>query len=138
MHLLYLDDSGSARNPEEEYFVLGGISVFEGQVHRVTIELDQIAESIDPADPHGIEFHASEIFSRRIPPWKGMSRQEAQGVIIAVLRTFDNLYGSARAFACSVHKASFPSQDPVELAFEDLCNRFDLYLRRLREEGDRL
>ena len=33
MHLLYLDDSGSAGNQNEEYFVLGGLSVFEAQAH---------------------------------------------------------------------------------------------------------
>lgn len=66
-----------------------------------------------------------------------MSRDEAQGVIIAVLDVFRQSYDTARAFACAVHKASFPGRDPVELAFEDLCSRFDRYLARLRGEGDR-
>ena len=30
-----------------------------------------------------------------------------------------------------MHKKSFPNSDPMELAFEDLCSRFDLYLARL-------
>ncbi|GAG28924.1 unnamed protein product, partial [marine sediment metagenome] len=33
MHLLYLDDSGSTGNPNEEYLVLGGVSVYEAQPH---------------------------------------------------------------------------------------------------------
>ena len=66
-----------------------------------------------------------------------MSREEAQGVIKAVLDVLRRSYDSARAFACAVHKASYPDKDPMELAFEDLCSRFDIYLRRLRSEGDR-
>lgn len=47
-------------------------------------------------------------------------------------------YETARVFACAVEKASLqPGTDPVELAFEDLCSRFDIYLSRLRQQGDR-
>lgn len=137
MHLLYLDDSGSAANPNEEYLVLGGVSVFESQASWITQELDNLAAGIQPADPHAVEFHASEIFARRIAPWQGMSREEAQGVIKAVLGVLRRSYDSARVFACAIHKPSFPGQDLMELAFEDLCSRFNLYLRRLQAQGDR-
>ncbi len=137
MHLLYLDDAGSAKNPNEDYLVLGGVSVFESQAHWITQKLDQLAQSIHSGEPHDVEFHASEIFSRRTGPWRGMSREESQGVIKAVLGILPQSYDSARAFACAVHKASYPGRDPMELAFEDLCSRFDLYLSRLRNEGDR-
>jgi len=137
MHLLYLDDAGSANNPNEEYLILGGVSIYESQAQWVTQELDKLAQSIQPADPYSLEFHASEIFARRMAPWRGMSHEEAQGVIKAVLDVLRRSYDSARAFACAVHKASYPDKDPMELAFEDLCSRFDIYLRRLRSEGDR-
>src|ERR1017187_1329966 len=65
MHLLYLDDAGSAGNKNEEYLVLGGISVFEAQASFLTNELDKIASGFSATNPHDIEFHASEIFSRR-------------------------------------------------------------------------
>ena len=42
MHLVYLDDAGSASNPNEQYLVLGGVSVFEAQPHWVTRELDKL------------------------------------------------------------------------------------------------
>lgn len=137
MQLLYLDDSGSANNPNEDYLVLGGVSVYEDQAPWITSELDKLAQSIHPADPHSVEFHAAEIFARRKPPWRNMSREEAQGVIKAVLGVLHRSYESARAFACAVHKASFPGRDPVELAFEDLCSRFEMYLNRRRSEGNR-
>jgi hypothetical protein len=137
MHLLYLDDAGSVPNKDEQYLVLGGVSVFEAQADFLTRELNKLAQSIEPADPDSVEFHASEIFSRRHSPWQRMSRDEARGVIRAVLQILARSYNSARAFACAIHKDSFPLNDPLELAFEDLCSRFDLYLSRLRAEGDR-
>ncbi|MBJ7899343.1 MAG: DUF3800 domain-containing protein [Cyanobacteria bacterium RI_101] len=137
MHLLYLDDAGSAANRNEEYFILAGVSVFESQINWFTQELDRLAQSIEPANPSQIEFHASEIFSRRVTPWNSMSREDAQGVIKAVLQVLAKSYDNTRVFACAVHKASYPSRDPVELAFEDLCSRFNRYLSRLRASGDR-
>lgn len=137
MHLLYMDDAGSAGNPKEEYLILGGVSLFESQVHWITEQLNELAESICPGDPHSVEFHASEIFRRHDAPWRGMTREEAQGTIKAVLGIMRESYESARIFACAVHKASYPGKDPMELAFEDLCSRFDLYLNRRRSEGGR-
>jgi len=137
MYLLYLDDSGSAANANEDYLVLGGVAVYEAQANWFTQELDKLAETIDAANPHGVEFHASEIFSRRAGPWKGMTKAEAQGVILGVLDVLRRSYQSAAAFACAIHKPSYPNRDPVELAFEDLCSRFDMYLQRLRGTGDR-
>ena len=135
LHLLYLDDAGSASNAAEDYLVLGGVSLYEAQADWVTRELDTLAEDLCPADPHSVEFHASEIYARRVPPWKSMTREEARGVIRAVLQILADSYDTARAFACAVHKKSFPNDDPMQKAFEDLCSRFDLYLQRLRAAG---
>ena len=137
MHLLYLDDSGSVQNQQEEYIVLGGISIFESQCHYLTTELDKLAQSIDPQNYKDIEFHASEIFSRRNPPWNILRKDEAQGIIKAVLKIVANSYDSANIFACAIHKKSFPAQDSLNHAFEDLCQRFDTYLSNLNAAGDR-
>jgi len=66
-----------------------------------------------------------------------MSKEEAQGIIVSVLRILSKSYDSAVAFACAIHKRSYLNDDPVELAFEDLCSRFDIYLSTLRNTGDR-
>lgn len=137
MHLLYLDDAGSAANRNEDYFVLGGVAVYEAQTDWFTQELNRLASSIDSSDPLSVEFHASEIFGRRKDPWRAFSREEAMGIIKGVLGVLRRSYESARIFACAVHKASYPDTDPVELAFEDICSRFNLYLRRNSHEGDR-
>lgn len=137
MHLLYLDDSGSPANASESYFVLGGISIFEAQAELFTREPDKLAASIDSSNPYGVEFHASGIFSRRTQPWKSMSIDEARGIVKAVLRIVADSYDSTRLFACAVEKASAGGIDSVESAFEDLCSRFELYLTRLKNKGDR-
>ena len=89
-----------------------------------------------PKTPHSVEFHASDIYARRSPVWKGLTKEEARGTIKSVLDVLAGAYESARAFACVVHKASYPNQDTMEIAFEDLCSRFDRYLQRLRAGGD--
>ena len=136
MHLLYLDDSGSAGNRDENHLVLGGFSVFERQIHWMTSELDQLAKRLYPAQPSAVEFHASEMFGGRSTPWKGMSKNDRRDAIKAVLKVLAKSHRSTSAFACVVHKSSFPGADPMELAFEELCSRFDLKLKRLHAQND--
>ncbi len=135
MYLLYLDDAGSPGNASEEYFVLGGLCVYEAQVDWFSRELDKLAVPYGSV-PEDVEFHASEVFSRRNKPWKSLSQDDARGAIKSVLRTVAGSYGSTHLFACAIHKKSFPGKDPVELAFEDLCQRFDFFLGRMRQQGD--
>ncbi len=138
MYLLYLDGAGSPSNPTEAYFVLGGVCVFEAQADWFTRELDLIASTFDPQDPSRIEFHASAIFSRREHPWKGLHQDEARGVMKSVLHLARDSYCSTCCFACAIDKSSLePGQDPVAVAFEDLCRRFDLFLSRKNKQGDR-
>jgi hypothetical protein len=130
VYLLYLDDSGSVGNASETHFVLGGVSVFERQVHFLTEMLGKVAEKYSPTDPEGTELHASDIFSSRKPPWtslrKPKERQDALKEVLSVLA--NDTYG-AQAFAVAVHKKSFPNDDAMEIAFEELCSRFDIYLK---------
>src|SRR5271163_3661784 len=58
VYLLYLDDAGSPGNPAEEYFVLGGVCVYEAQVERFSRELAKLATPYDK-NPEDVEFHAS-------------------------------------------------------------------------------
>ncbi len=137
MYLLYLDDSGSAKNKNEDYLVLGEISVFERQAHFLTKQLDEIALDISPNDPTSVEFHASHIFSGKDIPWKGMvNRNERRKIISRVLSVLANAHESVHAFACAIHKESYSGHDPMELAFEDLCSRFDMLLTRHYSSGD--
>jgi hypothetical protein len=110
------------------------LSVYEAQANYFTRELDKLAEGINPQNPNSVEFHASDIFSGRGAPWHGMKRLDRLEVIKKVLRVVESAYDTARVFLCAVHKKSYPSSDPMELAFEDLCSRFNLYLQRIQSE----
>jgi hypothetical protein len=135
MYLLYLDDAGSPGNTSEEYFVLGGVCVYEAQVEWFSRELDKLATPYNK-NPEDVEFHASTIFSRREAPWKTLTINDARGLLKSVLQVAASSYDTTRLFACAIHKKSFPSADPVEVAFEDLCQRFDYFLNRRRQQGD--
>lgn len=137
MHLLYLDDSGSVSNKNERYLVLAGIVVFERQAHWLSTELDKLAEKVLPGGANSVEFHASEIFSGRSAPWKNFNKEQRKQTIKDVLDVLAKSHDSVKAFACAVHKDSFPANDPMEKAFEDLCCRFDILLKKMFvEEND--
>lgn len=136
MYLLYLDDSGAAQNQNEDYLVLGGVAVFERQVYWLSKKLDSLAASILAADPESVEFHASEVYRGKTAPWDGLkSPAERRKVIADVLSVLKSDQKGATAFGCAVHKASFPGADPMEIAFEEICNRFDRYLQRMHHLG---
>ncbi len=138
MYLLYLDDSGSVPNKNEEYFVLGGICVPEQSIRWLSHELDAIAFRIDPTNASNIEFHASEIFGGKIFPWNQFSnKSERVGIIKQVLQSLTSAYQDTVAFACAIHKKSYPHEDIEKMAFEDISSRFDLFLQRISTEKDR-
>jgi len=137
VYILYLDESGSVGNINEQYFVLGGVAVFERQIHWISEELNKLAAAIWPDNPEALEFHASTIYAARKPPWRDMKDRAArQAAIKNVLKVVVDSHESTRVFACAIHKPSYPYEDPVELAFEDLCKRFDLYLQRMYSQGN--
>ena len=45
MYVLYLDDSGSVKNPNERHFVLAGIAVFERQTYHLIAKADQFVSA---------------------------------------------------------------------------------------------
>ncbi|MGH8746711.1 MAG: DUF3800 domain-containing protein, partial [Burkholderiales bacterium] len=136
MHLLYLDESGSVTDPNQRWFVLAGICVNERATHWIEEGLDLIAKRFAPADPRSIELHGSPMRSGR-DEWKHV----AQGDRIQAMRdalTFGVVKQSRRArlFGACIRKQSCHGQDPVEMAFEQLSSRFDMYLTRLYRKHD--
>lgn len=135
MYLLYLDDAGSAGNKKEDYFVLGGVAVPENSLRWISFELEKYAQEIGSqtsTDPKLIEFHASEIFSGRIAPWNYYrDKEQRKNIIVNVLKVLSRAYPSVVAFACAIHKPSYPSEDPVVSSFEDISSRFDYFLHRV-------
>ena len=136
MHLLYLDDAGSAENPDQKHFVLAGISVFERQAHFLSEELDKIAHSLEHHDPANLELHANVIFNGRNFWRRIRDRADRIDLLKRCLSVTSALRGDWRLFGVCVDKTQVSPDDPVEFAFEHIINRFDRYLQRLHLKGN--
>ncbi len=131
MYILYIDGSGSVRNPGEQYFVLAGVSIFERQIYHLIRTMDAYVDSLGLDAAEDIELHASEIAAGRKKPWKGISRKRRLEIIEGALDAFLDTHKSTHLFAVAVDKQYCAPNDPVEYAFEEICNRFNLQLRRI-------
>lgn len=134
MHLLYLDDSGSVKNAVDRYVILAGLAVFERQTHWLSERLDEVARRVWPLNPLGLEFRGADIMGGK-KHWRGVPRDDRTAVYRQALTILaDSKH--VRIFAAAVHKGSLSPDDPMEYAFEQLCNRFDRYLGRLHQNHD--
>lgn len=138
MYILYLDDSGSASDPSMEHFVLGGVCIPEENIRWLSSKLERYATTLDHNNPKNVEFHAAECYRGAIAPWKEMhDKKERISVIKNVLGTVDDARPGVVVLGCAIHKPSFPGQDPVELAFEDLSSRFNKFIEHHPISGNR-
>lgn len=137
MYLLYLDDAGSVKSSQERHFILSGICVFERQVHFLTSGLDELAKQICPQDHEQLEFHGSHML-----PGKGFWRsirdkKERSKHIRHALAECRNLVGNWALFGVVVDKQAVSPEDPIEFAFEQICSRFDAFLKREFRKGNK-
>lgn len=137
MHLLYLDESGSVGDPAQEYFVLAGVSVFERMTHWIEQDLNKIAKQFSPNAPHDIELHGSPMRSGR-ENWKQFPLPDRLQAIQDALTSINHpsRRKSIRLFGAVIKKSAVSGIDPVEHAFEQISSRFDLFLKRLHQNGD--
>lgn len=136
MYLLYLDGSGSVTDPNETYFILAGVGVFERQVYWQSKALDELAATIDPHSPEDIEFHGAHILGGR-KKWRRLQLAERSRIINACLDTLVRAHRSTTIFGVAVHKVAIAPRDPVEYAFEQICSRYDQFLARKHRAGER-
>jgi hypothetical protein len=134
MHLLYLDDSGSAGNASDRHIVLAGLAVYERLPYWFSARLDEIAKRIRPEDYQDLEFRGVDIFSGR-KKWRKVKRELREPAYIDAL-TILGQSARVRLFGAVIHKASISPEDPMQYAFEQLISRFDHFLGRLHKGGD--
>ncbi|MTW16385.1 DUF3800 domain-containing protein [Rhodoplanes serenus] len=134
MYLLYLDDSGSSNNTADRHIILAGVALFERQPHWLCERLDQIAHRIWPDNPSGIEFRGGDILSGR-KHWRGVGKDDrlrAYKEALQILASSKQVH----LFGAAVHRAAVSPDDPMERAFEQVCNRFDKFLGRLHRRDN--
>jgi hypothetical protein len=132
MYLLYVDESGNPDGEEDKHFVLGGIAVFERQAYWINNAVDTLQQDLFPDAQ--VEFHAQAITAHKEEPWHSLpSKRRTE-----TLQELCQIIAGARAaalFGIVVERAMTP--EPFAKAFEELCNRFDLFLKRLYAQGDK-
>ena len=134
MHILYVDDSGSVSDPTQRYFVLGAVSVFERGIYHLIKAAEECVGSFNLGPADEIELHGTDMYGGRGRPWSGLKvRVERESLIHSALLTVTRVNASVRLFAIAVDKAAVGPRDPIEIAFEELCNRFNLFLVRNRD-----
>ena len=137
MYLLYLDGSGSVKNPSERQFVLAGVAVFERQIYHLISKADSFVSSLGLGDAQSAELHASVMANGNKAPWKGIVRKERLQIIERALKMVNDAHNTVRAFAVVADKQAV-QDDPVEYDFEKICSRFNHFLSRIwRNRGDR-
>lgn len=138
MYLLYLDGAGSVGNPSEQHYILSGIAIFERQIHWLNQSLEAVVKQTEHPHPEELELHGNEILNGRGWWRKGLSgKNERRKVIRHALAAARSLQGSWALFGVVVDKIERSPEDPVEYAFEQLCNRFDRYLVRMHRSGNK-
>lgn len=134
MHILYVDDSGSVNNPKERFFVLGGVSVFERGLYHLMTETDACVAAMGLGSD--TELHATDMYSGGRGVWKGIkSRATREKHINSVISLLAKPQASIRLFAIAVDKEAVHPHDPVKTAFEEMCNRFNLFIQRRNARG---
>jgi hypothetical protein len=133
MHILYVDDSGSVDNPNEEHFVLAGVAVFERGLYHQIKAADDCVATFKLGDPHDIELHGSAMYQGRDGIWRSVrDRKAREAMITRALATLRG-HSSIRLFSVIIDKTVISPRDPVAVAFEEICNRFNLFLMRMND-----
>ena len=128
MYILYLDESGT--HGEASYFVLGGLAVFEREIHWFSHDVDQLQSEYFQTT-HPIHFHASKLRGKANEvPWDTLDlkkRRELKNRVYDIIRNRQGVL-----FACAVEKewAERQSIDAYEHAFEQVVSRFDMFMGR--------
>ena len=135
MHLLYADESGCIGDPNQQFFVLAGVSVFEKETHWIEAELNKIAIRFSPHNPHAVELHGSPMRTGR-DGWDRYPQADRHNAIIDALSVgvCHRHPRHVRIFAAVLEKKNLAGQDIAKVAFEQLSSRFDQFLGRLYKQ----
>jgi hypothetical protein len=124
-------------NAGERHFVLGGIAIFERGIYHQITAADNCVNGFGLGDPAGIELHGSPMYNGSQGVWRSIrERPKREKMINDALSVFAGA-ASVRLFAVAVDKTAVSPEDPIRLAFEELCNRFNLFLERINNRNAR-
>jgi len=137
MYILYLDESGNPDNPADKHFVLGGVAVFEQSTFFLNNALDDLQQKHFSGKPP-IDFHAGPIRSGK-GFWRAVLQVTKDQLIDDIGATIKDPTRTGLAlFAAVVEKhAGMHGEDAVKCATEQVIKRFDTFLQRRYQDGDK-
>lgn len=127
LYLLYVDDSGSIDDPNTEFLVLAGISVFERQTHWLENHVTSIAARFDAAHPEAVELHAAPMRAGR-DGWKRFEPADRVQAVVDTLNLLSDPQSKVKVFGAVIEKSLLQVHEIIPHAFEQLAISFDSYL----------
>jgi Protein of unknown function (DUF3800) len=132
MHLLYVDESGGDdQSPQDQHFVLGGISAFERVPYHLSRDVDEIQKQFFPTVSDPIEFRASAMWNGNGEPWNSMKRVDRMNIMRQIYRLLARDTKGVVLFGMILHKPDFPTSSPIQKTCEEMAGHFDAYLQTL-------
>jgi hypothetical protein len=127
-----MDESGDPQAGQHDNFVLAGVAVHEGQIYRISKQLDDIQTRFFPDRQMPLGFHATEIRGGRNPPFSTLSpniREQLMNEIYECISSSHFPFLAAFATVMHVSVAESPHQ-VLHDTFQDLLQRFNILLTR--------
>lgn len=96
-------------------------------------DVDTLAQKFFAQGSADVEFHAQAITAHAEEPWHSMKSESRKEILAGLCKILVDTSSLVVLFGVAVEKAT--TQEPVVRAFEEICNRFDLFLKRLNAQG---
>jgi hypothetical protein len=132
VYLLYVDESGNPDGAEDKYFVLGGIATEEVRPYWLSEDVNALEQKYFPGGEK-VEFHAQTITAYAEEPWHSMDSKKRTAVLEDLCRIISDTGPKVTLFGVALDKVT--NQEPVARAFEEICYRFDIFLKRVNAQG---
>jgi hypothetical protein len=137
VYLFYLDESGdpSAWN-QYDNFVLAGVAIHEGQVRRLSEELDSVQQRFFPSVRVPLDLHAQHIHAGKAR-FRRMSASQRVDLLNSAYDVIANAgFPHLIAFVSAIHiSAVTDAAQALRDCLEDICQRFNTFLVRQFNAG---
>lgn len=134
MYLLYVDESGNPDDGvDDRYFVLGGIAMEEQRPYWLSERINAIEQKYFP-EGGKVEFHAQAITAHAEEPWHSLDNKKRTAILEELCGLIATSGPQVTLFGVAVDKST--NKEAVARAFEEICNRFDMFLKRLHAQGN--
>ncbi len=113
--------------------MLAGISVFERGIYHLIKKADEFVANLNLGNATDIERHASRIDNAKSNPWGQIkANRDRKRILCDAIGLLVPESKSVHPFAVVVEKEALGEEEqPPSVAFEEMMNRFNLFLREL-------